>query len=58
MSLCICVRGRGKGVITTVIAGLDERHCGNYFFLPQSAYTCSKLTMETLEQFVKYVPSH
>ena len=31
----------------------------NGFFLhpPQPAFTCSKLTIETLEQDVKYVPS-
>ena len=26
--------------------------------LSQTAFTCSKLTTETLEQGVKYVPSH
>ena len=28
-----------------------------YFDRPQPAFTCSKLTMETLEQGVKYVQS-
>ena len=53
--VCVYVRGRGKVVITTVSARLVKKHCENYFFLSQPAYTCSKLTIETLEQSAKYV---
>ena len=32
-------------------------HSVGFFYCTQLAFTCSKLTIETLEQRVKYVPS-
>ena len=36
---------------------VDKTHYLQYFQWPQSAFTCSKLTIKTMEQGVKYVHS-